>query len=332
MRNKIRQELAHFDDELLACLAPLAGYSDLPYRSLCAREGSSLQTTELVSAAGIRHSGLQKSWRYLAIDPAVEGKVLIQLFGSEPDDYLFAVEEILAHPILQKCWGIDINMGCPVPKVVKSGAGSALMEAPEVAEAIVSRLAEVLQPLGYKMSVKLRRGFLEEETVPDLAVRLAEAGAQIITVHGRFRSQYYSGEADMSCIRRVHDKLLGSGLRDQVFLIANGDIVDRDSAVARIAYTQADGVAIGRAAEGNPWIFRPFRYPERGLASDEEKKSDIFSHAQALAEFLGEEVGMREFRKVLVRYSQGRAAARALRASANEIGALADVETWLAKF
>lgn len=312
-----------------AFLAPLAGYSDLPFRQLCHREGALLVTTELVSAAGVRHSGIQKSWRYLAIDPAREGKALIQLFGQDVDDFLYAAEAILDHPVLGQCWGIDINMGCPVPKVVKSGAGSALLKTPALAEAITRRLAELVHPAGYRLGCKIRRGFASgEENAPELAVRLTAAGCDVLTIHGRYREQFYSGAADWGVIARSRAALAAAGYGDEVLLVANGDVKDAATAEACLLATGADAVAVGRAAEGNPWVFRELA--GRPDAPDEaERAAVIWEHACLLADFLGEDPAMREFRKTLAAYSQGRPHARQLRNLGSQIASLEDVEAWL---
>lgn len=314
-----------------AFLAPLAGYSDLPYRRICGREGAVLKTTELVSATGIRYSGLRKSWRYLAIEPAAEGPVMIQLFGAEASDFLYAAEAILRDPQLGQCTGIDINLGCPVPKVVRSGAGCALMERPAEAEAIVRALSPVLQAEGRLLGVKMRRGFAgETETAPQLAVRLAAAGAELITVHGRFREQYYSGLADWGVIRRVHEALEQAGLRRTTLLTANGDIGSAADFDACLAQTSADAGAIGRAAMGRPWLFRELQGRE---APDEQEQAKIIrEHAAAEAEFLGEATAMREFRKTLTAYAAGHPQAKRLRRACADISSLKDVAAWLEVF
>lgn len=342
---------------IVSALAPLAGYSDLPFRQLCHRNGARLVTTELVSAAGIRYSGLEKSWRYLAIDPAKEGPVLIQLFGSNPDDFLYATEAILNHPILKNCWGIDINMGCPVPKVVKTGAGSALMDQEDLASRITESLAEVLHAENYVLGAKIRRGFKGEiENSSSLAVKLVEAGCDVLTVHGRFREQYYSGQADWGSIARVESKLVEEGLREGLLLFANGDINSLETARSALGETKADAVAIGRAAQGNPWIFSEFQTtlvddvsPEqKALAlteekvqaspkkkaeiTTEEKAEDILEHAKLLIDFVGEQTAMREFRKTLSAYTQGHPLARQLRGMSSSIETLMDVEVWLQQF
>ncbi len=333
----------------LAFLAPLAGYSDLPFRQICHKEGSLLGTTELVSAAGIRYSGYEKSWRYLAIDLAQEGPVLIQLFGSEPEDFLFAADQILSHPVLSLCVGIDLNMGCPVPKVVKTGAGSALLNTPAKAAEIVRRLATLLHPAGYWLGCKIRRGFaMDEEVAPALAVKLAEAGADILTIHGRYRDQYYSGQADWGVISRAHDSLAKAALRHRVLLVANGDITSASSADACLLETSADAVSVGRAAQGNPWLFRELVGDGDGdgdvdgavdavrvggaAVSLAEKSRTILKHAEHLAEFLGEDTAMREFRKTLAAYAQGHPNAKKLRLQGGQVSSLDDVKIWLSVF
>ena len=314
-----------------AFLAPHAGYSDLPYRRICAREGAVLSTTELASAAGIRYSGLNKSRRYLEINPATEGPVLIQLFGAEALDFKAAAEAVLADPVLGGCTGIDINMGCPVPKVVKNGAGSALMERPEEAAEICRTLFPLLEAEGKVLSVKMRRGFKgEEEKAPELACRLAAEGVSLITVHGRFREEFYSGRADWGVIRRVHEALEKEGLREGVLLAANGDVKDPASYDACLAESGADLAAVGRAATGRPWIFRELQ--GRAEPDAREKAEIIFEHAAGTAAFLGEEAGMREFRKTLTAYAAGRPQAKLLRRESVKIDSLDDVKAWLSLY
>lgn len=332
-RQALRQQF-HITEKLQpAALAPLAGYSDLPFRRLCHEQGAGLVTTELVSATGILYTGVEKSRRYLTIDPALEGPVLIQLFGSEPDDFLYAADQILENDVLKQCLGIDVNMGCPVPKVVKSGAGSRLTADIPRAVAIVKKLADLIQPQGYLLSCKIRRGFFgQEETAPELACALVEAGCQILTYHGRFREQYYAGQASWEALARVDQALTQRGLRDRVLYVANGDVSDKDSAEACLKITGADTVAIGRAAQGNPWIFREFAgiYPaEVDLPTQAE---GIARHARLLADFLGEELAMKEFRKTLTAYARGRKDARRLRENAGKIDTLEDVTNWLQEF
>lgn len=316
-----------------AFLAPMAGYTDLPFRRIAAREGSAMQTTELVSAAGICHAGPEKSRRYLAAEPEAEGAVLIQLFGSKPEEFLQAAEILLADPRYRGVSGFDINMGCPVPKVVKSGAGSALMQEPERAFEIVSRLAPLLHAEGYLLGVKMRRGFAgEEETAPETACLMAEAGADLICIHGRFREQYYAGAADWGVIRRAEEALRERGLREQVLLIANGDIRDAADYERCIRETGADAGAVGRAAAGKPWIFRAFAETPKPEPDAEEQALIIREHAEASARFLGEATAMREFRKILAAYAAGRPQARLLRREAGKISSLQDIEAWLGLF
>ncbi len=306
-----------------AFLAPLAGFTDLPFRVLCHRNGSTLGTTELASATGIRHAGLEPSWRYLAIKPEREGPVLIQLFGAEPDDFFYAAEQILAHPELRLCSGIDINIGCPVPKVVRNGAGAALMNDSQKTEQIVRGLTSILRPT-YFLGCKIRRGY-SEETAPEYAQMLVEAGCDILTIHGRYRDQFYSGEADWGVIKRTARTLAKTGLREDVYLVANGDVTDKDTMDRCLAETGADAVAVGRAAQGNPWIFRELA----GLPPASNQAETILQHAEELCEFLGEATAMKEFRKTLAAYATGRPNARQLRGQVAEIHRLEDVARWI---
>ena len=232
-------------------LAPLAGTTEVVFRSLISQLGAGLVTTELVSARGICYDpSLKKNYQYLEIDPLAEKATAIQLFGHDPEDFRKASRIILDHPILSQCAMIDINMGCPVKKVVKEGAGSALMKDPDRAVRIVEAVVREAAPSGKPVSVKFRSGW-DEETLnaPAFGRQMVAAGASLITVHARTRKQMYSGQADWEVIREVVQEV-------DVPVYGNGDLVSLESLEQMFELTACAGFAIGRAAQANPWIFR----------------------------------------------------------------------------
>lgn len=253
-------------------LAPLAGTTETVFRSICREMGAGLVTTELVSARGIYHDpSLKNNYQYLEINPEKENPVAIQLFGHCPNDFRRSVEIILQHPVLQQCAMIDINMGCPVKKVVKEGAGSALMKKPQLASDIVKMVVEVAKDYDKPVSVKFRSGWDEEtKNAPDFAIKMQEAGADLITIHGRSREQFYSGLADWTIIKQVVDAV-------DIPVYGNGDLIDLQSIKKMYEQTNCSGFVIGRAAQGNPWIFREI-INGNGLINKEEWLDMIKRH------------------------------------------------------
>lgn len=318
-------------------LAPLAGVSEQIFRLICSEHESTFAVTELVSARGIVYSGLEKSWRYLELHPD-EGPVAIQLFGSEPEDFAQATRRILAHEQLagpeSPLVGIDINMGCPVEKVVKTGAGAALMRDPERAGRVAAAIREVFVEAGREelaVTAKVRLGYgADEFTAPALSRELVKNSVDLIVVHGRTRAQMYRGVADrvkiaetVSAIRAASDEFGRS-----VVAIGNGDIDSVASALNMMDVTSCDAVMIGRAAEGNPWIFELTDQKP----SVEGRIATVRRHSQGLIDTLGEKTALREFRKTLIRYLHGSRGASELRREAGRIQSLEDLEhvleTW----
>lgn len=291
------------------CLSPMAGFSSLPFRIICNEMGTSYCPTELVSARSIRYNGIDKSLRYMRISPAEEGITAIQLFGSEPDDFTAAIETIMSTPVLQEVSIIDINMGCPVPKVIKTGSGSALMEEPDRAASVVKACKKALEGVcrNVPVTVKTRTGYnAEDKGKPDFARVLADSGADMICVHGRTRPQMYHGESSNEAIALMRDAVRGYDIP----FFANGDICDAGSAKKIIEETGCDGIMIGRAARGNPWIFAQVT---AGLAGKEipeypdvpERKKMLLRELEGRLKYLPEDVAVREFRAVMPFYIKG---------------------------
>ena len=267
------------------CLSPMAGFSSLPFRVICNEMGAGYSPTELVSARSIRYNGIDKSLRYMRIDPAGEKITAIQLFGSEPEDFEAAVRTIMATPVLQEVSIIDINMGCPVPKVVKTGSGSALMEDPQRAASIVKACKKVLAELclNVPVTVKTRIGYnAGDKGKPEFARAVADAGCDMLCVHGRTRIQMYHGESSNEAIAVMREAVRGYDIP----FFANGDITDVDSARKIIEDTGCDGIMIGRAARGN-------------------RKLMLFRELEGRLKYLPEDVAVREFRSVMPFYIKG---------------------------
>jgi len=291
------------------CLSPMAGFSSLPFRIICNEMGAGYSPTELVSARSIRYNGIDKSLRYMRISPSEEGITAIQLFGSEPEDFQAAIRTIMATPVLQEVSIIDINMGCPVPKVVKTGSGSALMEDPERAAAIVKACKKTLAELclNVPVTVKTRIGYnAEDKGKPDFAKALADAGCDMICVHGRTRIQMYHGDSSNEAIALMREAVRGYDIP----FFANGDITDVGSAKKIIEETGCDGIMIGRAARGNPWIFEQIA---AGLDGKEipaapdiaDRKNMLIRELEGRLKYLPEDVAVREFRSVMPFYIKG---------------------------
>ena len=296
-------------------LAPMAGVCDLPFRLLCKEKGAAMVCTEMVSAKAIYYNN-KNTKELLTIDKN-EGPVSLQLFGSEPKlmaEMAKRIEEI-PFDIL------DFNMGCPVPKVVNNGEGSALMKNPVLAGNIIEAMANAISK---PVTVKIRAGFDAEHINAVEIAKIAEnSGAAAITVHARTREQYYSGKADREIIRLVKEAVT-------IPVIGNGDIDCYESAKHMLEYTGCDGVAIGRGAEGNPWIFEELNAKYSGLdynkPSLEEVKEMIMRHARMLIDYKGEYIGIREMRKHAAWYTAGFKGASKLRGCLNEASSIESLE------
>lgn len=290
-------------------LAPMAGVSDLPFRLLCHEMGAGMVCMEMVSAKAIFYNN-KNTDMLLEVHPD-EGPVSCQLFGSDPK-----IISEMAKRIEDRPFSIfDINMGCPVPKVVNNHEGSALMKEPKFVEEILSSLVKAVNK---PVTVKIRKGFDDSHVNAVEIAKIAEAaGVSAIAVHGRTREQYYSGKADWGIIRQVKEAV-------QIPVIGNGDVVDGESAKKMLSETGCDGVMIGRAAQGNPWIFKDVTtyletgsYPEK--PSLNEKREILLRHAALQLEYKGEYIGVREMRKHLSWYTTGLPGSSSFRNAINKM-------------
>ena len=289
-------------------LAPMAGVTDLPFRLLCKEQGAGLLCMEMISAKALQYKN-KNTKALLSIHPK-EYPVSLQLFGSDADIISRMAQEIEELPFQI----LDINMGCPVPKVVKNGEGSALMNRPELVYEIVSKTVKAIKK---PVTVKIRKGFDETSVnAPEIAKIIEQAGAAAIAVHGRTREQYYSGRADWDIIRQVKEAV-------SIPVIGNGDVFSGESALRMRRETGCDGVMIARGAQGNPWIFselleyeRTGRMPKR--PTPEEIRDMMLRHARMQIEFKGDYLGIREMRKHVAWYTKGLKGSARLRDEINK--------------
>ena len=294
-------------------LAPMAGITDLPFRLICRRLGCGMTVSEMVSAKGLLYKNV-KTTEMLRIDDG-ERPTAIQLFGSVPAELAEAARMVEASGADM----IDFNMGCPVPKIVKNGEGSALMRNPKLVEEILTKLVKAVKK---PVTVKFRKGFDDTCINAVEIAKIAEsAGVAAVAVHGRTREQYYSGKADWNIIREVKKAV-------KIPVIGNGDVFTPQDAKRLVEETGCDGIMVARGAKGNPWIFKQItHYLETGellpRPSVEELKAMILRHGQMMMEFKGELAGMREMRKHVAWYTAGYPNSAALR---NEINSVATLE------
>ena len=333
-------------------LAPMAGVSDLPFRLLCHEQGAGMVCTEMISAKAILYNN-KNTEALMAIHPE-EGPVSLQLFGSDPEIVSEMAKRIEERPFAV----LDLNMGCPVPKVVNNGEGSALMKDPVLAGAIIERTVRAVKK---PVTVKIRKGFDEAHVNAVEIARIAqESGAAAVAVHGRTREQYYSGKADWEIIARVKEAV-------KIPVLGNGDVTDGETARRMFSETGCDGILVGRAAQGNPWIFRQILDALAkdgrgdGLAAEEgfigglaaaggasegqsaseddapegrrpfqptpeERYRMILRHASLEAACKGERAAVREMRKHMAWYTAGLPNSSRMRRRINEMETMAQLE------
>ncbi len=289
-------------------LAPLAGITDKSMRSLCSKQGASLVYTEMVSAKGLWY-GDKKTNKLLEIGEDEE-KVAFQIFGSDSEIMAFAAKELNE----KKNVILDLNVGCPVPKVVKNGEGSALLKRLDTLYDVVeSMVKNTAKPV----TAKIRMGFeINENTASETAKLLESAGVSAITVHGRTRQQYYEGKADWNAIAQVKESV-------KVPVIGNGDVFTGEDAVRMLNETGCDGVMIARGALGNPWIFKEANALWRGEEkpappTDNEKIHMAINHLALISAHKGDNIAVREMRKHVGWYIKGMKGAAAVRRQANQ--------------
>lgn len=290
-------------------LAPLAGITDAVMRSLCEQQGAAMTYTEMISAKGIYYG--DKKTAQLAYIPDNAGPTAIQIFGSEPEVMAYAAGEFdkLTNAV------IDINMGCPVPKVVKNGDGAALLvdskQVYEVTKAVVENSSK-------PVTVKIRKGLTPQNiNAVENALAIEAAGAKAITVHGRTRNQYYGGKADWDIIAEVKSAV-------SIPVIGNGDVFSASDGIRMLKETGCDAVMVARGAMGNPWIFRDLASeykgePQASPPTREEKISMMLEHLELLCKLKGEEIAVKEFRKFVVWYTKGMRGCSRVRQEINHV-------------
>ncbi|MEE1314582.1 MAG: tRNA dihydrouridine synthase DusB [Faecalimonas sp.] len=300
-------------------LAPMAGVTDLPFRLLCREQGAGLLCMEMVSAKAISYNN--KNTRALLQIHPKEVPVSLQLFGSDPQVMAEVAKQIEELPFSI----LDINMGCPVPKIVRNGEGSALMQNPKLVHKIVSAVANAIEK---PVTVKIRAGFDSAcMNAVEIAKIIEDAGAKAVAVHGRTREQFYSGEANWDIIRQVKEAV-------SIPVIGNGDVTSGERAIAMREQTGCDGVMIGRGAQGNPWIFSELlEYERTGTIpprpTSEEIKQMVCRHAQLLTEYKGEYLAMREMRKHVSWYTTGLPNSAKLRGEINAVETMDELHALL---
>lgn len=300
-------------------LAPMAGITDYPFRKICKAFGAGMMTTEMVSAKGLLYENIKTSELLFVEDK--EHPIGAQLFGS--DSHILS--EMAKRVEETDVDFIDINMGCPAPKITKNGEGSALMKHPERIGEIVYAVSHAIEK---PLTIKIRKGYDEQHiNAVEVAKIIEQAGASAIALHGRTREQFYTGSADWNIIKEVKQAL-------RIPLVGNGDIRTPEDAKRMIDETGCDAVLIARGAMGNPWIFkRTVHYLETGELlpepTFEERVPIILEHARALVAYKGEYIGIREMRSHLGHYVRGIRGATQLRKQLMQVETVTDIEKLL---
>ena len=302
-------------------LSPMAGVTDLPFRLICKQKGCGMLYTEMINAKALCYND-ENTKKMTKIEDE-EHPIAIQIFGSEPEYMGRAAEILNSHPneIL------DINMGCPAPKVIKNGDGSALMKNPKLAEEV---MRAVVENSTKPVTLKIRKGWDDNSVnAVEIAKIAEECGISALAIHGRTREQYYSGKADWDIIAAVKDKV-------KIPVFGNGDIFSAEDALKMFHYTGCDGIAVGRGAKGNPWLFREIKaaihgdvIPERPSLT--EIKDMIKKHATLMTEYKPEYMVVREMRKHVSWYTTGLHNCAALRDEVNHTETLQELFSLLDK-